>query len=85
MRGLRLRRIALATSLSLVVLAAGVVLESLGLGLECLPGRDGVFITTPTTGGADGSAILTQGSPISSGRRSGTTPWLSSHGGSRTP
>ena len=38
-----------------------VVLESPGPGLGRLPGRDGVFITAPTTGGADGSAIGTQG------------------------
>ncbi|MGH3408192.1 MAG: LCP family protein [Streptosporangiaceae bacterium] len=36
-------------------------LESLALRLRHLSGRDGVFITAPTTGGRGGSAILTQG------------------------
>jgi LCP family protein required for cell wall assembly len=51
---------AMATALSVDSSFSDAQLESLGLGLGRLPGRDGVFITAPTTGGPDGSAILTQ-------------------------
>src|ERR1700733_10567695 len=52
---------AIAVVLSVDSSFSGAQLESLGPGLGRLPGRDGVFITAPTTGGSDGSAILTQG------------------------
>jgi anionic cell wall polymer biosynthesis LytR-Cps2A-Psr (LCP) family protein len=51
---------AMATALSVDSNFSNSQLESVGLRLEHLQGRDGVFVAAPTTGGPGGSAILTQ-------------------------